>query len=811
MSKFTITVGVMLLLSGSFAPFVLSGSQSQSSISDLTESFSFQGGFQQIEKHISFSAPEIKEDGYFTTIVIPESTSYMMDAGKPMLPYYTQTITFPVGTEVVDVSFTFSTVKNTNINQKVMPAPQPVPLDMDYENYCFNPEVDKDVYFSFAPYPNTWSDYNIGRGLDRGERVIFLSLSFFPVRYTPGLDSLQYVENVDIVVKYKPKPPDSGLTTNDSYDLVIITPQEFCDALQPLVDHKINNMGISTKIVKTDEIYYWDYFQVEGRDRAEQIKYFIKNAYDQWNTKYILLVGGKKSYSSTDEWWIPVRRINIELSSGIYNSISDLYYADLYNGNGTFCSWDSNHNDLFGEGEEDNVDLYPDVCLGRLPCVDLNEVITMVNKIIKYETQSQSAWFNRMILCGGDTHPTAAETSFSSNEGEYIEQEIINVMEAAYPEKSFIGIKLWMSLKSLTASNIIKEIDHGAGFIYFSGHGEETIWGTYSKSNPTVFSFSNKDIDKLGDNNGGYPIAIIHACYCGDFSYTQPCFAWKLIKHQNGGVIAGCASTDVSWTHITSPPTTSLGGLLELCTFKSYVNGGQTFGEMWGGSINLYIDKRMGKYFENLEYCLLGEWQPFGDPSLRLRNLGDSAPENNNPPFEPDKPSGNSSGKAGIQLTFNSLATDPDGDDIYYLFDWSDGTDSGYLGPYNSGETAQATHAWTKDGVFQVKVESLDMHGFESPWSESFDVSISYWNNKVWLFGNIADKEEINGSIHFYTNCFIPFPKLIYIDFIPFEVRKYGSNVLFSVESQNHGFITFQAIQAVKLVFGRFNLQFIVE
>lgn len=798
MLKFTVTVGFMLLLSSSFAPLVLSGSQSQTS-----ESFASQGEFQHFKKHISFSAPEIIEDKEFSRIVIPECTSHIMDAGKPVLPYYTQTMTFPVGTEIVDVSFTFSTVKNTNIHKKIMPALQPVPLDVEYNDFCFTTELNKDVYSSFAPYPDTWYGYNTGRGLDKGERVVFLSLSVYPVRYIPGLDSLQCVENVDIVVKYKPKPSDGGSTTNDSYELVIIAPQEFCDALQPLVDHKINNMSISTKIVKSDEIYNGDYFQVQGRDKPEEVKYFIKNAHDCWNTKHILLVGGKKSYSSADDWWIPVRRISIELSSGIYNSISDLYYADLYDGNGTFCSWDANLNDLFGEGEEDNVDLYPDVFLGRLPCVDQNEVTTMVNKIKTYETQNQSAWFNRMIVCGGDSYRSASNYNTIS-EGEYIQQEILNLMETVHQGKSFIVMKLWMSLNSLTAGNIIKEIDQGAGFISFSGHGGETVWETYKKGNPSYSGFRNGDIVKLGDNNGGYPIAIIHACDCGDFSYNEPCFAWKLIIHQNGGAIAGCASTDTSWGIWNYPPTSTTGGLLELCTFKSYVNGVRTFGEMWGGSINLYLNEQ-SLFFGNVHYHLLEEWQPFGDPSLKLKSLGDSAPENNNPPSEPDRSSGSSSGKAGIQLTFNSLATDPEVDDIYYLFDWGDGTDSGYLGPYKSGETAQATHVWKKDGVFQVKVKAVDMHGFESPWSEPFDVSISYWNNKVWLIGYIGYEEEIDGSIIFYSNSRLLFPKLIYIDFFPFEVRKYESGVFFSVESKSQGFITREWI------FGRFNLQFIAE
>lgn len=36
--------------------------------------------------------------------------------------------------------------------------------------------------------------------------------------------------------------------------------------------------------------------------------------------------------------------------------------------------------------------------------------------------------------------------------------------------------------------------------------------------------------------------------------------------------------------------------------------------------------------------------------------------------------------------------TDPDGDQLYYLFDWDAGSDSGWVGPKNSGETASRLH-----------------------------------------------------------------------------------------------------------------------
>ncbi|GAG87737.1 unnamed protein product [marine sediment metagenome] len=47
----------------------------------------------------------------------------------------------------------------------------------------------------------------------------------------------------------------------------------------------------------------------------------------------------------------------------------------------------------------------------------------------------------------------------------------------------------------------------------------------------------------------------------------------------------------------------------------------------------------------------------------------------NLPPDKPDKPSGESSGKPGVSYVYSSSAIDPDGDQIYYKFDWGDGTD----------------------------------------------------------------------------------------------------------------------------------------
>ena len=91
----------------------------------------------------------------------------------------------------------------------------------------------------------------------------------------------------------------------------------------------------------------------------------------------------------------------------------------------------------------------------------------------------------------------------------------------------------------------------------------------------------------------------------------------------------------------------------------------------------------------------------------------------NNPPTVPEKPTGPKSGKVGTKYTYSSKATDPDsGDEIYYLFDWGDENFS-YLGPYNSGETVEASHQWNESGNYEIKVIARDKIGtFSDEWSD---------------------------------------------------------------------------------------------
>ncbi|MCX6660988.1 MAG: hypothetical protein NTY91_00380 [Euryarchaeota archaeon] len=97
--------------------------------------------------------------------------------------------------------------------------------------------------------------------------------------------------------------------------------------------------------------------------------------------------------------------------------------------------------------------------------------------------------------------------------------------------------------------------------------------------------------------------------------------------------------------------------------------------------------------------------------------------QQNSPPNKPNKPSGPATGKPGTVYTYSTSTTDPNGDQVYYLWDWGDGSQSNWLGPYNSGVTVSTTHTWGK-GSYSIKVKAKDTFGTESNWSDPLTITM---------------------------------------------------------------------------------------
>jgi len=401
----------------------------------------------------------------------------------------------------------------------------------------------------------------------------------------------------------------------DAFDMVIIAPVEFSASIQPLITHK-NDHGVRTFLKTTEEIST----EYTGRDQAEQIKYFIKDALDKNNVSYVLLIG--------DIHHVPIRKA--ALSWDYFGKIvvpdvlTDLYYSDIYFSNGSFSTWDTNNDGQFSEIHMimdnrpynetleiiDTVEGIPDVMIGRLPCSTIRDVNNVVKKIITYETSTYgSEWFHRLILLGGDTFPQLGKMS----EGEVVTEYISSLLS------DFTPVKLWTSSHTFRPMKINAEITKGAGFVSYSGHGFEYGIATSNTDSTSQIRYLLPYIIGI-QNRGRYPIMYFDACLTGALDYQIlkmdiPCFAWSLIKKHDTGAIACIASTRVGFGGFAGDPLLAGASCLHKYFFEAYAPG-QHLGVMFAQAQHRYVETVINTII--YDPLTVQEFTLLGDPSLKI-------------------------------------------------------------------------------------------------------------------------------------------------------------------------------------------------
>ena len=418
-------------------------------------------------------------------------------------------------------------------------------------------------------------------------------------------------------------------------DLIVICPREFVDDLEPLKQHK-EKMGIKTKIVSLNKVYTVGF---DGRDNPEKIKIFIRERYNDWNISYVLLVGDYKK--------IPVRYVfNADRWHPYPEScfISELYYADLYDEFGNFQDWDTNKNGVFGEwigdiAEDPDIDLRPDVCVGRLACKNKIEVRTMVRKIIRYETTTYGKqWFNRIVAIAGDTyHDKYYDFPTPELEGEEHSKRILENMSG------FETIELFISNGNFSSPfDVIRAFMKGAGFISMTGHGNPKTWSSHPPNSSEWINGLNLLSIMFLFNFNKLPIVVAGSCHNGQFDVNlrnyishpeeakmygigaYECTAWKLTRKIGGGAIATVANTATGLSKEDKESQEGAGDYIDLQFFLEYNNGSDILGDCWAGSINRYLDafpvdwNTPAAYDFTYDAKTVQQWTLFGDPSLKI-------------------------------------------------------------------------------------------------------------------------------------------------------------------------------------------------
>ena len=604
-----------------------------------------------INLNCQFSSPTVEEGPNGITVHLKDINNYCMIAGQPILPISIKTIELPLGTRIIDVSCTTSEVNEYRITKDIVPGSQPVPwVDAKSQPQL---KFDSAIYQKDTLFPETWYNIRSSAGLNRdNQHTTFFSIQFNPIRYNPVQRIIYSVTSINLEIAVE--QPSKSFVLSDQYDMVIICHNQYASLLEPLVEHKISH-GIKTILVSVKDIYKSTYFPVQGRDCAEEIKYFIKNAIENWDITYVMLVGNFQQ--------VPRRLTYLETDTGsLYEELkfaTDLYFADIYNSEGDFSSWDTDNDGIYGEWpypeahpQEDNVDLVPDVHLGRLACMFRSEVQTMVDKIINYENVvADPSWFNTMIVVGGDTFEKTWEGGTDYNEGEEANKKAMEYMTGFNP------VKIWASLGNLATETILDETNKGAGFLYFVGHGSPKSWATHMHGDFSswVGTLENKNMPTLS-NIGKYPILIVGGCHNSEFdvtplnlirgiltegldffvynenhfggyylfNYVLECWSWVFVKVE-GGAIASIGSVGFGgvsigdFNHNSIPDCVEgMDGWFETHFFKLYNQDhidilGQTYSQAITDYVNNFPTDTNRYDCKILETHAL-----FGDPSLKI-------------------------------------------------------------------------------------------------------------------------------------------------------------------------------------------------
>jgi len=681
----------------------------------------------------SFETPKISQtkiDGVFYDQISINEVPCFGDPGQPFIPMKGSYILIPQGTKVNKIDVIYEDVISLGKGFNLEPVPQVVTSYIKTLSKSIT--RDEKIYSSNQNFPGKLFD-EIGVYSFRGYDILVLNL--YPVQYNPlsgeilyypelivsvetiGSDKNKFyrgleqdktllqskVDNANIITTYDQK---TNLNSNtNQYDLLILTTNEFKSSFEPLKNvHDVN--GISTEIRTLSDISL-----IPSSVTAEDIREFIKEEYAENGIEY-LLIGGDADIIPTKMLY--VSGYDEDNPGRFYDTILpvDQYFGYL---DGPF---NNDGDELWGEPEDgengEDVDLFAEVYVGRA-CVDIiQDVDNFVQKTVSYINMDlEEEYLSEVILAGeflgefntlnfgGDLLDALIDGSsrdgFTTVGISSDNYNIETVYDRDWP--GFVVTDPWNT--GWSSQDLTQAANQNVHILTHDGHSN---YGYNMR-------MRNDDVSQFTNTKPFFA----YSCGCMAGGFDDPdeydCFAETMTVKTINGAFAGIwnARYGFFWADRTDGD-----GSMFLRQFWDAVYGenipnlGKANQDSKEDNLNLLKRSMIRWTYYQLNL--------FGDPSVSFHV--------SYPPEKPIKPDGPVSGNPGETKVYTSSSTDPNGDQIYYLFSWGDGTDSGWLGPYDSGQMVESNHAWDKQGNYEVKVKAKDTYGVEGPWSDPLSVSM---------------------------------------------------------------------------------------
>jgi len=240
-------------------------------------------------------------EGY-TQLHLEGATGYLLSPGAPALPLWSDILTVPVGSHVLDVSIENAQYYLFSTEETIVPAPEPLPIMTGYEP---GPLYEGSEYSTNTLFPVKEIESRVTTGREGRDIVAHVFVQVFPMRYNPVTGQLVLLEEAEVVVRYVPPQVDvlAGRDANETYDVLVLVPDEWVNETNRYKVHK-EAMGWRIKVVSLDNVYDDSIFNTsDGRDDPERIKYFIKQAIENWTVEHLLVIGDHDKF--------PIRRVRV--------------------------------------------------------------------------------------------------------------------------------------------------------------------------------------------------------------------------------------------------------------------------------------------------------------------------------------------------------------------------------------------------------------------------------------------------------------------------------------------------------------------
>lgn len=140
----------------------------------------------------------------------------------------------------------------------------------------------------------------------------------------------------------------------------------------------------------------------------------------------------------------------------------------------------------------------------------------------------------------------------------------------------------------------------------------------------------------------------------------------------------------------------------------------------------LSLSENMTSYFRLRGYNDAYEWGDYSQLYPLSEFVGNLAP------LTPTI-SGVKQGKTGKAQTYTIQSMDSNQDEVYYQINWGDGNQTGWIGPYSSGELVEIDHTWNADGTYTITARAKDTQDAMSEWGE-LEVKMPYVLNHPFLY-----------------------------------------------------------------------------